>query len=82
MIQLRQELEVAREGVIKTSTENFSLESLGEDVSVSLQYSLAESEKHGQHGRILLTNNPTVLGGNFPVVQLSYSPFEDSSTFR
>lgn len=82
MVELRQQIEVAREGTVKTSGDEFILESLGEDVAVSLQYSLAESEKHGLHGRIFLTNNPTVLGGYFPVVQSSYSPFDDSSAFQ
>ena len=84
MIELVQKIVVAREGVVKTDAEEFLLDSLVTIVKVSLKYSLSETEKHGQHGhgRILLTDNPVVLGGHFPVRTTSYNPFGDISAFE
>lgn len=84
MIELVQNVIVAREGVVKTDVEAFVLVSFGDAVKVSLRYSLADTEKHGQHehSRINLTSDPIVLGGHVPVRKTNYDPKGDSSTFE
>ena len=84
MIELVQNVVVAREGTVNTDTDEFVLDSLGNSFKVSLRYSLAGSERHSQHAhsRINLTSAPIVLGGHVPVTETNYDPKGDSSTFE